>query len=98
VGKPEGTTLTMDDFIGLDPGAFTDGAGDPLPWRVCTDVELQSGQRGFDAGNLPIDPAGDPAEVLRDYRDYVDYVQSTQGHLNGGEGLCYVKRNYPSPR
>jgi hypothetical protein len=24
-------------------------------------------------------------------------VQSAQGHLNGGEGLCYVKRNYPSP-
>ena len=35
--------------------------------------------------------------VTRDYRDYVHYVQSAQGHLNGGEGLCFVQRNYPSP-
>jgi hypothetical protein len=28
----------------------------------------------------------------------VEYVQSTQGHLNGGEGLCFVDRQYPSPR
>jgi hypothetical protein len=25
-------------------------------------------------------------------------VQSTQAHLNGGEGLCYTLRNYPSPQ
>jgi hypothetical protein len=99
VGKPDGTTLTMKDFIGLDPTAFTDGTGEALPWRTCTpDVPLKNGQRTFDAGSLPIDPAGDPTESLRDYRDYVDYVQSTQGHLNGGEGLCYVQRNYASPR
>jgi hypothetical protein len=36
---------------------------------------------------------GDPATALRDYHDYIQYVQSTQGHLNGGEGLCFVKRN-----
>ena len=40
---------------------------------------------------------GDPASVMRDYNDYMRYVQSTQGHLNS-DGLCYVKRHYPSPQ
>jgi hypothetical protein len=64
---------------------------------VCTDAELPAGTRGFDIGTLPLDPDGDPASVLRDYRDYLNYIQSTQGHLNGGEGLCAILRNYPSP-
>jgi hypothetical protein len=25
-------------------------------------------------------------------------VTSTMGHLNGGEGLCYAERAYPSPQ
>ena len=35
-------------------------------------------------------------QALRDYRDFMTYDQSTQGHLNS-DGLCFVKRNYPSP-
>ena len=37
------------------------------------------------------------AQDLRSYLDLVSYLVSTQGHLNGGEGLCYVNRGYPSP-
>ena len=39
----------------------------------------------------------DPASGLRDYYDFATYNQSTQGHLNS-DGLCYVARNYSSPR
>ena len=97
VGKPDGSTLTMAALEGLDPVAFTDGAGAALPWRVCTDAALASGQRGFGVGSIPVDPTGDPATSFRDYRDYVHYLESTLGHLNGGEGLCFVRRSYPSP-
>ncbi len=99
VGKPSGTVLTLDDMTDDDPTALTDGAGSPLPNRVCDGSDLPAGaQRGFGVGSLPVNPSGDPKTDLRDYRDFVAYVQSTQGHLNGGEGLCYVRRNYPSPR
>jgi hypothetical protein len=99
VGAPAGTSVTLDDLVGLDPTAFVDGAGAALPWRVCDgSTPLPSGtQRAFGIGSLALDPTGDPAQALRDYHDYIQYVQSTQGHLNGGEGLCYVQRNYPSP-
>jgi hypothetical protein len=99
VGTKPSTTLTLDHFTGVDPTAFTDGAGTPLPWRTCLgDSELPAGkQRHFGVGHVLVDPNGDPREVFRDYRDYVSYLQSTQGHLNGGEGLCYVERAYPSP-
>jgi hypothetical protein len=97
VGRPDGATLTLDDLAGVDPSAFTDGLDEPLPWRVCTDADLSPGQRGFDVGDIPIDPEGNPASAFRDYRDLVSYLESTEGHLNGGEGLCFVKRNYPSP-
>jgi len=53
--------------------------------------------QAFDVGSVPYDAAASPEEARRDYRDYVHYVQSTQGHLNGGEGLCFVQRRYPSP-
>jgi hypothetical protein len=96
-GKPAGSTLTAEDLTGVDPTAFTDGTGADLPWRICDGSMLPAGQQmGFDAGTLPVDPSGQPAQALRDYRDYVHYVQSAQGHLNGGEGLCFVRRNYPS--
>lgn len=99
VGKKPGGTLTLDDLARVDPTAFTDGAGTPLPWRTCqNDPELPPGkQRYFGVGHVLVDPSGDPHEVFRDYRDYVSYLTSTQGHLNGGEGLCYVERAYPSP-
>jgi hypothetical protein len=33
---------------------------------------------------------------LDNYRDYLAYSISAQGHLNS-DGLCAVKRQYPSP-
>lgn len=99
VGQPAGTVLTTDDLVGVDPTALTDGEGAALPWRICDGSTLPSSeQMGFDVGSVPVDPSADPSDALRDYRDYVNYVQSTQGHLNGGEGLCYIDRNYPSPQ
>lgn len=96
--KPAGTPLTMDDLAGLDPQGFTDGSGAPLPFRVCDGSPLPAAkQRNFDTGSVPVDPKASPSKALRDYRDFVAYVQSTQGHLNGGEGLCFTRRNYPSP-
>ncbi len=97
-GQPQGTPLTMDVLTGQDPEGFTDGAGLPLPWRSCDGSALPaSKQRYFETGSVPVDPKASPQKALRDYRDFVAYVQSTQGHLNGGEGLCFTKRNYPSP-
>jgi hypothetical protein len=97
-GKPADTTLTMEDLTGVDPTAFTDGQGADLPWRVCDGSALAAtAQMSFGLGSVPVNPGGQPQDALRDYRDYVLYVQSTQGHLNGGEGICYTKRNYPSP-
>jgi hypothetical protein len=99
VGKPEGTVVTLDDLQGVDPTALTDATGAPLPARNCDGSQLPPGkQLRFDTGSVPVDPGAPPAQALRDYRDFVQYVQSTQGHLNGGEGLCFVERSYPSPR
>lgn len=98
VGKPAGTALTIEDAEGADPLAFADAEGAPLPWRTCDGSTVSSTkQRAFDTGSVPFDPAGDPQSALRSYRDFLHYVQSTQGHLNGGEGICFTKRNYPSP-
>jgi hypothetical protein len=90
--------LTLDSAAGVNYRAFKLG-GKPLPWRAClpryplpsssSDVEL-------DALNVAHNPSGDPTHVLRDYRDYLDYAESTAGHFNS-DGLCFVKRNYPSP-
>lgn len=98
VGKPEGTLLTLDDLQHLDPTAFVDAEGAPLPFRNCDGSALPVGkQLRFDSGSVPVDPGAKASSALRDYRDFIQYVQSTQGHLNGGEGLCYVERRYPSP-
>lgn len=98
VGHPEGTALTMEAATGVDPSAFTDGEGVSLPWRSCDGSPIPgAAQRSFDPGTVPLDPGADPSTALRDYRDFVHYVQSSQGHLNGGEGICFTKRNYPSP-
>ena len=95
VGREPGAVLTLDDLEGVDPTAFTDGEGTPLPARSCDGSELPPGkQLSFDAA---IDPQAQPSVALRDYRDFIQYVQSAQGHLNGGEGLCFVERQYPSP-
>ena len=93
--------LTTDDLVGADPTAFTDTHNQALPWRVCPSdgaPELPVGrQRSFGVGHTLVDPVGDPRGAFRDYRDFMAYVQSTQGHLNGGDGLCYVARNYSAP-
>jgi len=99
VGQPAGTVLTLDLLNGVDPTAMTDGAGDPLPWRSCDGSALPAGaQRAFETGSIPVGPGEDPATGFRDYVDYTKYTQSSQGHLNGGEGLCYTDRQYPSPQ
>ena len=96
----DGTYLvTLDDATGVNYAAFKDAAGAPLPWRSCAagySPPSASPQMGFDSLSIPDNPAGDPSLVLRDYRDYLRYNQSTQGHLNS-DGLCYVRRRYPSP-
>ena len=99
VGAGAQEVLSTERFAGIDPTAFTDASGAALPYRSCDGSALPAGtQRAFGTGTTPIDPSADPSHALRDYRDYVEYVQSTQGHLNGGEGLCFVDRQYPSPR
>lgn len=99
VGKPPGTVVTLDDVVGVDPSAFTDAEGAPLPTRSCDGSALPPGaQLRFDNGSVSLDSGAKPNEALRDYYDFAQYVQSTQGHLNGGEGLCYAERRYPSPR
>jgi hypothetical protein len=91
--------LETESFAALDPTAFVDANGRLLPWRVCrAGVGLPTGeQRGFGVGHVLVDRAGDARDAFRNYRDYVSYLQSTEGHLNGGEGLCFVQRAYPSP-
>lgn len=98
VGKPDGAEVTLDDLSGVDPTAFTDASGAALPFRSCDGSSLPSGkQLRFETGSVPVDPGAKPSAALRDYRDFIQYVQSTQGHLNGGEGLCFVERRYSSP-
>jgi hypothetical protein len=90
---------TLEDQIGVDFTAFHDATGAALPWRSCLSTYPipSSGTMGFDAHGVAVDPGGSPANALRDYRDFMTYDQSTQGHLNA-DGLCFVRRNYPSPR
>ncbi|HEX5097885.1 MAG TPA: hypothetical protein VFV94_00220 [Polyangiaceae bacterium] len=98
-GAPPRTTLESESLAGVDPTAFTDGRGRPLPWRQCLAGQQLpvSRQRGFGVGHVLVDRAGEPREAFRGYLDLMSYLVSTEGHLNGGEGLCYVNRAYPSP-
>jgi hypothetical protein len=98
-GAADGTLLTMSALEGVDPTALTDAGGASLPWRRCDGGELGPGaQRSYEAGSIPIGPGQDPTQGFRDMVDFVRYVQSAQGHLNGGEGLCFIDRQYDSPR
>ena len=92
--------VTLDDTRGVDYTAYTDTQGNAVDWRYCleprTDVHPKLvGAMRFDPHGVPASD-DDPAAGLRDYFDFATYNQSTQGHLNS-DGLCYVKRNYPSP-
>ncbi len=98
-------TVTLEDMSGVDYLAFTDALGNPVFWRSCVRDSQgmsygdASGRMMFDPQSVPKVPPG-PARTsagLRDYSDYATYNQSTQGHWNGTDGLCFVRRNYPSP-
>jgi hypothetical protein len=94
-------TVTLEMTKGVDYRAYTDSLGNKLHWRYCiappTDVHPQfMGAMAFDPQNIPACTDGNPATGLCDYYDFTTYNQSTQGHLNSN-GLCFVKRKYPSP-
>jgi hypothetical protein len=94
--------VTLDATRGVDYTAYTDALGYKLQWRYCmeppTDAHPKlTGAMAFDPQTVPHATGGDPASGLRDYADFATYEQSTQGHLNS-DGLCFVRRNYPSPR
>jgi hypothetical protein len=78
---------------------FTDKNGAALPWRQClsTYTAPDASAMHFDVQGRTVNTAATAAgPYLRDYRDYMTFNQSTFGHLNS-DGLCFVKRNYPSP-
>ncbi len=101
--RGDAPTVTLDDVAGVDFTSYTDSRGKPLAWRYCVEPPTDAhpklvGAMAFDPGSVPHAAAGDDASKgLRDYYDFSTYDQSTQGHLNS-DGLCFVRRNYPSPR
>jgi hypothetical protein len=94
----------FEDTLGIDYRAFTDKQGAPLPWRIC-DPNYQNPNGGSRVGQMGFEPRGvsptctnmDPSTGFCDYLDFSKYDQSTQGHWNGADSLCFVQRNYPSP-
>jgi len=100
VGAPRPITAHTEDMKGVNFTAFTDGQGNPLPWRNCAGTYYPGGsgtQMHFNPLDVPVDIGGtDPTQGLRDYYDYIRYSQSTQGHLNS-QGLCFIDRQYPAP-
>jgi hypothetical protein len=96
-------TVHLSDVKGVDYTGFKDNMGNILPWRTC-DPNYQNpnggsrfGQMNFDPVHVPFCTHDDPSTGLCDYYDFSKYDQSTQGHWNGADGLCYVQRHYPSP-
>jgi hypothetical protein len=93
-------TLTLVDLRGYAFQPFVDAEGDQVPWRSCVDAATYTppgtGAMSFDTLTVPVDPAGDPSMVIRDFYDYTTYNHSTFGHLNA-DGLSFVDRQYPSP-
>ena len=91
-------TVTLEDLGAVDFTSFKDRSGKSLPWRSCVAEKTpKEGMRKFDSGSVPVDPQASPDAALRNYSDYIHYQQSTEGHLNA-DGLCAVKRLFPSPR
>jgi hypothetical protein len=96
-------TAHLTDVIGVDYTGFKDKAGNVLPWRTCDpgyqnpNGGSRSGQMNFDPVHVPHCTGGDHSTGLCDYYDFSKYDQSTQGHWNGSDGLCFVERHYPSP-
>lgn len=101
VAEGGAATVTLEDTKGVDYTDYRDAKGAPLVWRYCVDPPSDAhakltGAMRFDPQSVPHASAGDPASGLRDYYDFATYDQSTQGHLNS-DGLCFVRRQYPSP-
>lgn len=101
VGDGGAATVTLEDTKGVDYTDYRDVNGAPLAWRYCieppTDAHAKlTGAMRFDPQSVPHASGADPASGLRDYYDFATYDQSTQGHLNS-DGLCFVRRGYPSP-
>jgi hypothetical protein len=95
------STVTLENVRGVNFTSFRDTSNRPLPWRSCLPPAAytfpdSSTTMHFDTRGIPYNPSGDPTEALRDYLDYMTYTEATEGHLNA-DGLCFVKRNYPSP-
>jgi hypothetical protein len=96
-------TVHFEDVIGVDYTGFTDKEGNVLPWRTCDPMYQNPnggsrvGQMHFDPVSVPHCTGGDHGTGLCDYYDFSKYNQSTQGHWNGADGLCFVQRHYPSP-
>ncbi len=103
VTTPTGTpTVTLEDTVGVDYTNYVDAMNHPLNWRYCIEPSPVAhpkfiGAMAFDPESVPHAPGNDPSAGLVDYADFASYDQSTQGHLNS-DGLCFVKRNYPSPQ
>jgi len=101
VGQDGGVPVaTLEMTKGVDYTAYTDALGRALSWRYCVEPSADAhpkltGPMRFDPQTVP-HATGDAASGLRDYYDFATYDQSTQGHLNS-DGLCFVRRRYPSP-
>jgi hypothetical protein len=91
----------MESMKGVDYTQITDALGRNLQWRYCIDPPTDAhakltGPMSFQPENVPHCVGANRATGLCDYYDFSTYDQSTQGHANG-DGLCFVKRGYPSP-
>jgi hypothetical protein len=102
IGRDAGeATVALEDTVGVDYTAYTDALNRPIKWRYCIDPPTDAhpkvtGDMAFAPGAVPHAAGNDAAAGLRDYYDFATYDQSTQGHLDS-DGLCFVKRLYPSP-
>ncbi len=85
--------------LAVDFQAFRDTNAAAIPWRTCGPTlanERTTGTVSYDPVSVPVNPAGGAAG-LKNLADYMTYNLSTFGHLNN-DGLCFPKRNYPSPQ
>ncbi len=105
VGASGTPTVHFTDAIGVDYLGFRDRNGKVLPWRTCDpnynnpDGRPRVGQMHFNPVSVPdACMRENPSAGLCDYYDFSKYNQSTQGHWNGADGLCFVERHYPSVR
>jgi len=90
-------TAELSDLAGVSVNSVTDGKNAPLPWRSCVPADtytLPSGHVTFDTKGIPT--SGDENTAIQDVSEFIRYNTSTMGHLNS-DGLCAVKRQYPSP-